>query len=178
MNFDTIEYLKNGAYRQIQAYDILNLKKIFIKLEKYEPILVGTIPLKIDIASSDLDIICCFYNREKFVESVKNSFGNEPNFTIKEIINDEILAIAASFQADEFKIEIFGQNIPTKQQLGYRHMIIEYNLLQQYGEAFRQRIINLKNKGFKTEPAFAMELNLEGDPYISLLKYEVTENKF
>ena len=83
-------------------------------MQKIKVILVGTIPLKIDIASSDLDIICCFYNREKFVESVKNSFGNEPNFTIKEIINGEILAIAAAFKRmnSKFKFsdKIYLQN--------------------------------------------------------------------
>lgn len=73
---------------------------------------------------------------------------------------------------DGFEIEIFGQTIPTKQQFAYRHMMVEHNLLNKYGEVFRQQIIELKRQGHKTEPAFAIALNLTGDPYMELLKFE------
>ena len=42
-------------------------------------------------------------------------------------------------------------------------------LLQRHGAAFRQKIFQLKQSGFKTEPAFAQALNLDGDPYLALL---------
>lgn len=71
---------------------------------------------------------------------------------------------------DGFEVEIFGQTTPTRSQFAYRHMIIEYNLLNKYGEAFRQQIIELKQEGYKTEPAFAIALDLTGNPYLELLK--------
>ncbi|MNO76159.1 hypothetical protein D3C76_672280 [compost metagenome] len=37
---------------------------------------------------------------------------------------------------------------------------------------FRERIILLKTSGWKTEPAFAKALGLEGDPYEALLELE------
>lgn len=77
----------------------------------------------------------------------------------------------ANFQIDGFAIEIFGQNLPTRQQVSYRHMLIEYEVLIQKGESFRQKIIDLKKQGLKTEPAFALLLGLKGDPYQSLLNY-------
>jgi hypothetical protein len=80
--------------------------------------------------------------------------------------------IIASFFIEDFEIEIFGQNIPVQQQSGYRHMIIEYNLLLQFGEEFRKNIIDLKRQGFKTEPAFAELFGLSGDPYQALLDFE------
>lgn len=61
------------------------------------------------------------------------------------------------------------------QQFAYRHLIIEYNLLNQYGEKFRQQIIELKRQGHKTEPAFGLALGLTGDPYMELLKFETTD---
>ncbi len=80
--------------------------------------------------------------------------------------------MVANFKVDSFEIEIFGQNIPSERQNAYRHMLIEHKLIIERGENFRQKIIELKQKGFKTEPAFAILLGLEGNPYIELLKYE------
>ncbi|MGV2488720.1 UNVERIFIED_CONTAM: DUF4269 domain-containing protein, partial [Bacillus mycoides] len=60
MNFDNIEYLQHGNNRQRQAYSILTNNQILSKLKQFDPILVGTIPINIDIENSDLDIICCF----------------------------------------------------------------------------------------------------------------------
>ena len=52
-------------------------------------------------------------------------------------------------------------------------MLVEDKLLAQHGEAFRQQIVSLKRQGYKTEPAFALALGLEGDPYLALLTLEV-----
>lgn len=66
MNFDNIEYLQNGNDRQRQAYSTLSDNQILPKLKRYDPILVGTIPINIDIENSDLDIICCFADKREF----------------------------------------------------------------------------------------------------------------
>ena len=50
--------------------------------------------------------------------------------------------------------------------------MIEQNLLSKYGEEFRQRIIELKRQGYKTEPAFGQALGLKRDPYTEMLKFE------
>jgi hypothetical protein len=50
-------------------------------------------------------------------------------------------------------------------------MIIEDNLLREYGTAFREKEIGLKIKGLSTEEAFAFLLGIKGDPYEGLLKY-------
>jgi len=51
-------------------------------------------------------------------------------------------------------------------------MVIEYQLLVKHGSVCREKIIELKKQGFKTEPAFAFLLGLKGNPYEELLKYE------
>lgn len=172
MNFDNIEYLQHGNRRQRQAYSILTDNRILSKLKRFDPILVGTIPINIDIENSDLDIICCFADIQEFQKSITDNFSYERSFTIREQPSLDTLAIVANFFLDSFEIEIFGQSIPTKQQFAYRHLIVEHNLLNKNGEDFRQQIVELKRQGYKTEPAFALALGLTGDPYIELLKFE------
>ncbi len=76
-----------------------------------------------------------------------------------------------SFQFRDFEIELFAQNQISTQQQAYLHMLIEYKILQAHPESFKQQVIQLKQSGFKTEPAFAHLLGLKGDPYQALLSY-------
>jgi len=57
INFLDISYLQLGNERQKKAYQVLTDNEIIEKLAPYHPILVGTIPINIDIENSDLDII-------------------------------------------------------------------------------------------------------------------------
>ena len=171
MDFLNITYLKSGNSRQREAYSILTEHCIFEILIDFDPILVGTIPIEIDIESSDLDIICSYKNKEKFHQILLSNFSKYFNFSVEEKIINSIPCIIANFNLQGFPIEIFGQTTPTIQQMGYKHMIAEYQLLQKYGEDFRQEIINLKKEGMKTEPAFAQLLGLEGNPHLEILKF-------
>lgn len=175
MNFDDIEYLRYGNTVQQLAYAALNNNQVLSKLKRFDPILVGTIPININIENSDLDIICCFKDKQDFINTLTNNFKAESNFAFMEQYDFDAPAIVANFVANDFEIEIFGQNIPTKKQPAYRHLVAEYNLLIKHGEKFRQQIIELKRKGYKTEPAFALLLGLTGDPYTELLKFEANE---
>jgi hypothetical protein len=174
--FENIEYLQYGTKRQRQAYSVLTDNQIFSKLKNFDPILVGTIPINIDIENSDLDIICCYSDLEEFQKYIIDNFTNERNFTINEQSSFDTIAIVANFFLGDFEIEIFAQTIPTKEQFAYRHLIIEHNLLKKFGDDFRHQIINLKTQGYKTEPAFAFALGLTGDPYVELLKFETYDN--
>lgn len=173
-DFSNIEYLKNGNKRQIQAFEVLTENKILLNLNEFNPILVGTIPINIDIENSDLDIICYWKNKTNFIEKLKASFEDHSEFKIRETIINNAETIIANFRVDNFEIEIFGQNIPVKNQNGYKHMIIEHQILEEKGENFRLEIIKLKQNGYKTEPAFAFLLGLKGNPYIELLDFNFT----
>lgn len=173
IDFKNISYLKTGNARQQAAYEVLSINEILPLLKAYSPILVGTIPINIDIENSDLDIICYAPDPASFKDFVINTFGHHDDFKIWE--NDKLStpAVVAGFMADGFKIELFGQNIPTTRQNAYRHMLIEHRLLTQKGASFRKKIIELKRQGLKTEPAFAQLLGLKGDPYKALLDLEI-----
>jgi hypothetical protein len=170
IDFTTIDYLKNGNEKQKRAFEVLTKNGLFEKLKYYSPILAGTIPIEIDVEGSDLDIICEVKNEIDFMEFLKQNFQNYNNFSLEEItINDE-KSIVLNFVLEEFPIEIFGQNKPTTEQNAYRHMIAEYKIVQEKGDDFKQKIIELKKKGIKTEPAFGILLGLE-NPYEDLLKF-------
>lgn len=173
IDFTSIEYLKTGNQKQIHAFEVLSQNKVLINLAEFDPILVGTIPINIDIENSDLDIICYRKNKLDFITKLNTLFGNESDFQIRETSIDNQEIVIANFKISDFEIEIFGQNIPTKNQNGYKHMIIEYEILKAKDENFRLEIIKLKQNGYKTEPAFAYLLGLNGDPYSELLKYQI-----
>ena len=168
-DFINVDYLKFGNKKQQNVFKLLNRIHIFDIIEKYNPILVGTIPIGIDIDSSDLDIICEVYDLDEFEILMKDKFSNFNKFKINKV-NNEILTV--NFLVDDFEIEVYAQNIKSTEQNGYRHMIIENRILSLGGDLVRQKIIELKKSGLKTEPAFAKLLNLEGNPYDELLKLE------
>ncbi|UEQ76241.1 DUF4269 domain-containing protein [Chryseobacterium arthrosphaerae] len=173
IDFTKIDYLKHGNEKQKRAYEVLTTYSVFEKLNRYSPLLAGTIPIEIDIDGSDLDIICevdpTFEN--DFLNEVKESGIIPAGAELKienSIINGE-KCIILNFMLDEFPVEIFGQNKPVKEQNAYRHMIAEYRILKEKGENFKQKITELKKQGIKTEPAFGILLELE-NPYEDLLK--------
>lgn len=170
MDFSTIDYLKSGNTKQRLAYEVLHRYQVMEKLQAFDPLLVGTIPIAIDTETSDLDIICYCQDEEDFIITTTDLFGSIGGFNYWQ--NNKNNTVVANFHLDDFAIELFAQSIPTNQQYGYRHMLVEYRLLQEYGEDFRQQIIQLKQQGVKTEPAFAQVLGLSGNPFEALLLLE------
>ncbi|GAA5038912.1 alpha/beta hydrolase [Marivirga lumbricoides] len=138
-------------------------------LREFQPTLVGTIPLEIDLPESDLDIICFCRNQKVFFNKVINLYGNEPAFTIYSKEFQYLPSTIATFSTSDFTIEIFGQNRPILQQSAYLHLINEFQILKNKGKDFKNAVKKLKKEGYKTEPAFAKLLGLDGNPYQALL---------
>ncbi|MEE1945947.1 DUF4269 domain-containing protein [Pedobacter sp. KR3-3] len=171
IDFEKLDYLKSGNKLQQKAYRLLTDHQVFEKLATFHPVLTGTIPINIAIATSDLDVICHCTTLNEFKQSLIDYFCQEKDFELREVeINDQ-QTIIANFKIEDFELEIFGQATPAQQQNAYRHMLIEHQVLMAKGELFRQQIIMLKKQGYKTEPAFAKLLGLEGDPYEALLNF-------
>ena len=62
----TIQLLKKGTPRQREAYETLLRLGVFISLSSYTPVLTGTIPIDVDIETSDLDIVCEAHDLDAF----------------------------------------------------------------------------------------------------------------
>ncbi|WP_426480549.1 DUF4269 domain-containing protein [Chryseobacterium sp. R2ACT005] len=172
LDFTGIDYLKSGNERQKRAYEVLEKYQIFEKLKNYSPILAGTVPIEIDIEGSDLDLIFEIDLRfeEDFLNDLMVSRFIPYDVDVEHPIVNGEKCITLNFVLEGFPIEIFGQNKPTKKQNAYLHMVAEYKILKEKGEEFKQKIIELKKQGIKTEPAFGMLLGLE-NPYEDLLKF-------
>lgn len=174
--FENIEYLKKGNDKQRKSYDILNEIEIFEVLKKYDPILVGTIPIGIDVAKSDLDIVCYSKNLVEIEKIIIEKYSDYKKFSInREKILENILVI--NFFQRDVEIEIYISNIPSKKTNGYRHMTVENRFLKLSNEKLKENIISLKKSGIKTEPAFSRLLNILGNPYEKLLEFENCEDK-
>jgi hypothetical protein len=171
--FTNIEYLKQGNPRQQKVYDTLVKYGIMDKLSVYTPILVGTFPLDIDTHKSDIDIICECKDPGQFKANLTAFFGQAEGFTVREKILHQKETVIARFIVDGFPVEIFGQDLPTEKQLAFLHMIKEYQILKKFDDEFKEKIIELKEQGVPTEEAFARLLELEGDPYLAILDYQV-----
>ena len=169
IDFSNIEYLKLGNARQKAFYKLLVKHNIFEKLSEFNPTLVGSVPIGIDIEGSDLDIICEWRGKMNFINTLKANFSSKHEFLYREVVKNEMETVICSFQIDNVKFEVFGQNRPIKEQQAYRHLLIEYRILMEKGEEFMGKIIELKKLGYKTEPAFAAILCIEGDSYQAIL---------
>ncbi len=169
IDFKHINYLKEGNEKQQRLYNVLNSSKILIIVQNYQPIVVGTIPIEIDIETSDVDIILKSDDFSETYKVLTESFSNYKNFKIDISTNNVILC---NFELDNFLFEIYVSTIETTKQNAYLHMIKEYEILQIENNSFKNRIIQLKKEGIKTEPAFCKLLNIEGNPYIELLNYQ------
>lgn len=153
VDFRNIGYLRQGNARQQEVYALLTDYAVMAKLERYDPILVGSIPLNVGTEASDIDIICCWQSKEEFVETVSNAFGNADCFSITEKSTDEGCIVRCQLALNGVDIEIFGSSIPSDQQNAYKRMLAKYEIVERNGENFRQQVVNLKRKGFKTGEA-------------------------
>ena len=167
------EYLRHGNPRQRGAFAVLNELAVVERLAPYGPVLAGTIPIAIDIAGSDLDVLCEAPDLEVFAADVEAAYGTYDGFALGRPDDKQgAPAVTANFSHGGFVIEIFGQPRPVAAQHGYRHMVIQARLLALNGGEFGDAVVALKQSGLKTEPAFATLLGLVGDPYTALLGLE------
>ncbi|WP_434054298.1 MAG: DUF4269 domain-containing protein [Roseibium sp.] len=151
--------------------DVLNQLDLPRSLAEFDPVVIGTPPLGIATDSSDIDIACSASDFDRFARVANRAFGSMHSFSIRTTDHLPEPAIIASFFACEWEIEVFCQQIATAHQWGVRHFRIEEKLLALRPE-LRERIVELKQGGMKTEPVFARVLDLVGDPYEALLRLE------
>jgi len=170
-DFKDITYLKTGNSRQQKTYRLLQEHRIIEVLLEFNPLVVGTIPIGIDIDSSDVDIILHTQDFEGLLSIVEREFSEHSGFNCFEIPEKDVLIV--HFSIENLPFELYVGKKPSHTQNGYLHMLKEAAILEAKGEDFRKAVIHLKQEGVKTEPAFCKLLGLKGDPYIALLEYPI-----
>ncbi|WP_413512119.1 DUF4269 domain-containing protein [Myroides odoratus] len=129
VDFFSLAYLKTGTPKQQEVYQVVTSHRILEQLDGFTPVVIGTFPLDIAIETSDIDIACCCETVELFREVVQAHFKAYEDFTDSIVSIRGQQAYVANFTLASFPIEIFAQSIPVRQQYGYRHMCIEYDIL-------------------------------------------------
>lgn len=166
-------YLKTGTARQQDAWQAIDSLGIFHTLREFQPVLAGTIPLAIDLAESDLDVVCYAEDLDRFDQAICLHYGDLEGFEHGRTLVRSVPTSIASFWYCGFCFECFAQPIPATRQHAYRHLIIEARLLRLAGPSAAREIHRLKQAGWKTEPAFAHYFGMAGiDPYQALLELE------
>ncbi len=151
--------------------EALERTELLSKLAAFNPHVVGTPPLSLDLPARDIDVICFAPDADAFTCAVWNGFGTRPGFRMWQKIGLD-RPVVANFTDSGWVIEMFGQATPISKQCGWRHFLVERRLLALGGDIFRIAVMTRRNDGMKTEPAFAAVLGLDGDPYQALLSLE------
>lgn len=165
-----LETMARGNERQKKAYEALRALELFDKLKAYTPVLAGTVPIDVDLPSSDLDVICSAPNLENFAKELQTLYGAQEGFDLHHKLFRSQPAVVARFKAGGFVIEIFAQGSSVFTQPAVIHMLIEARLLAFAAPAAKEKIRLLKQTGMKTEPAFAETFDIKGDAFEELLK--------
>jgi predicted metalloenzyme YecM len=135
----------------------------------YYPLVVGTFPLGLETSDSDVAILLQSFDFLELKNKLLAHFGTQADFSLKEVTVEHLETLICCFRWDTVPFELFVQNIPPVKQKAWRHFFIEEKLLKYRGDQLRERVFSLRHRGMKTEPAFALSLNLPGDPYEALL---------
>ncbi|NJK38245.1 MAG: DUF4269 domain-containing protein [Oscillatoriales cyanobacterium RM2_1_1] len=149
---------------------------LLANLQSFDPIVIGTPPLGIDVTDSDIDIACFCDDLDRFARFTSRQFESQDRFQIRRGTFQDHESIIVQFSAFEWDVEIFCQPIPTNKQWGVRHFRIEQRLLA-LSPSLRTIVTELKRSGLKTEPAFAKALGLSGEPYLAMLCLEQADDR-
>lgn len=172
-NWRDLSYLLSGTARQRAAWEAISQIRLLDELKIYDPVLAGTLPLDIDIESSDLDIICTSADLDRFDRDVQRAYGTLDGYKASREQISGVPTSLITFHSGGFWFELFAQPVPVEKQNAFRHMDIEARLLSIGGTEAVQEIRRLKREGMKTEPAFALYFHIPGDdPYQALLQWE------
>ena len=157
--------------RRMNYREAMARSAILDRLAAFDPHVAGTLPLGIEVAGSDIDILCHAPDAVFFAQALWRYWRCEPGFRLRQRTRSN-RAVVASFTAHGWMIEIYGEALPVARQAGWRHFLVERHLLELGGPPMREAIRRLRAGGLKTEPAFAHLLGLAGDPYAAILALE------
>ena len=123
----------------------------------------------LDTDTSDVDVLVEAANLNAFGQLGERTWGDRPGFGRAERHWQGLPAVICRFEAAGRLCEVFAQPLPVAKQRGVRHLSAERRLLIAGGDALRDAVRAARQRGLKTEPAFAEVLRLDGDPYDALL---------
>lgn len=163
--------------KNVAVYAALNSSGILKDFKKYRPLVAGTFPLAIQVKTSDLDILMVSDDLKKVQEELTAAYEQKEHFKAMRLLVDNLETLLVTFTFENVHFEIFVQNYESVRQTAYLHFLCEERLLKLKGESFRKEILALRQRGLKTEPAFAAALNKNVDPFELILNLQKRSHK-
>lgn len=152
------------------VFSTLVASNILEEMKSFSPVVVGTFPLGVHTDQSDVDIILSHSNLQEIRETCLKYYSHLPGFKMHTACLLNLDSLIVHFYWKDVPFELFAQTQPSFVQNGYRHMIVEERLLKVGGDSFFNKVLELRQQGLKTEPAFARAIGLKkGDPFKALL---------
>ena len=176
MNWRCFNYLRFGTAKQQQAFVAISESGIIEKLRAYDPAIVSTICIDIDVDSSDIDIICQHQDAKEFRDTISACFSTHQKFKWLQSSSSSS-AVVAEFELGGLMFEVYGDTLPVSSQNAYKHLSVMAKLLDHAGAQLRSDVRSLKSQGIKSEAAFCKCLRIEGDPYIVILEFETLSHE-
>jgi predicted metalloenzyme YecM len=134
----------------------LHRSKVLSLLRGFDPLLVGTFPLNLAGAGSDVDILIdtrgisqltSLTGMQKDVDTLsatsaylENCFSHFDHFDLKNLIVDGRQTLVARFLVDGLPFELFGQPRSTVCQEAFKHFLVEERVLKFGGQKAAHRI--------------------------------------
>ena len=154
--------------KRVAAKKAIDNCRILQTLSDYTPEVVSTIFADLDVAGSDIDIVCCHKDVTEFTSVFHSAFSSERNYEFE----NRKEYVVGKFSYDDFIVEVYSTTRPVHTQVAYRHFQIMKRLSRHGGVKFSSRVRELKLSGLKTEPAICQVLSLLGNPYTAILELE------
>jgi hypothetical protein len=142
---------------------------VFTATAAFDGRFIGSIPLDVHGETADADIVCQAEDLDDFADAMTAAFGDQPDFLVEVGPYLGRPSAIARLSLPQLPVEIFARPEPVEFHESFRHHQAALRLLAIGGEALRDQVRGLKAMGFKTEPAFAQALGLEGDPGMAML---------
>jgi hypothetical protein len=149
--------------------DALRTSRVLEVLQRFDPTVVGTLPLNLAVATSDIDVVCEARDPNAFADTVWDAYHQFERFQLYRW-REERRPVIARFKLGDWPFELFADPRPVAQQRAWRHFEVERRLLSLDDGLLRATVARLRADGLKTEPAFARALKLPGDPYDAVLE--------
>lgn len=150
-----------------------NLKKLNIlkDFKKHKALVAGTFPLGLNVADSDIDILLTSEDLKYTLSELKSKYGSYDEFKYEYVEAQSLDSLVVNFKFEGIEYEVFVQETSSVQQWAYKHFLIEERLLKYGGSPFKEKVLKLRQQGFKTEAAFCEALNIKyTNPFDSLLE--------
>lgn len=148
--------------------DAIGALNIIKHLADFGPHVAGTLPLGLETEKSDIDVLCETVDIDRFAQKVWALYSDRTGFRMRQWLSNG-QPVIASFTAYGWEFEIYGSTEPVERQPGWLHFTVERRLLSLGGASFREKIMELRHSGSKTEPAFWAALRQSGNAYSGML---------